>query len=200
LPERESKISVARRKTAGKTTVICALKESEMALTHRELCQIAYKFLKRNGFKVCFHDRFIAVTSTGEQPDAMGFRNSASCLIEAKCSRADLLADRKKRFRKNPSLGMGDWRFFISEPGIISVEDLPPGWGLLHVVNGRVRKVHGWPKGNCCWGNPDDKPFTGNKQVECDYMLSALRRMELRGHLNEIYDGVIVNKKEGYAA
>lgn len=86
-----------------------------MALTHRELCQIAYKFLKRNGFKVCFHDRFIAVTSTGEQPDAMGFRNSASCLIEAKCSRADLLADRKKRFRKNPSLGMGDWRFFISE-------------------------------------------------------------------------------------
>ena len=27
-----------------------------MALTHRELCQIAYKFLKRNGFKVCFHD------------------------------------------------------------------------------------------------------------------------------------------------
>ena len=152
-----------------------------MALTHHELCQIAYKFLKRNGFKVCFHDRFIAVTSTGEQPDAMGFRNSASCLIEAKCSRADLLADRKKRFRKNPSLGMGDWRFFISEPGIISIEDLPPGWGLLHVVNGRVRKVHGWPRGNCCWGNPDDKPFTGNKQVECDYMLSALRRMELRG-------------------
>ena len=45
-----------------------------------------------------------------------------------------------------------------------------------------------------------DKPFTGNKQVECDYMLSALRRMELRGHLNEIYDGVIVNKKEGNAA
>lgn len=167
-----------------------------MALTHHELCQIAYKFLKRNGFKVCFHDRFVAVTSTGEQPDAMGFRNSASCLIEAKCSRADLLADRKKRFRKNPSLGMGDWRFFISEPGIISIEDLPPGWGLLHVVNGRVRKVHGWPKGNCCWGNPDDKPFTGNKQVECDYMLSALRRMELRGHLNEIYDGVIVNKKK----
>ncbi|MFZ6207198.1 hypothetical protein ACO0KN_28150, partial [Escherichia coli] len=31
-----------------------------MALTHHELCQIAYKFLKRNGVKVCFHDRFIA--------------------------------------------------------------------------------------------------------------------------------------------
>ncbi|MCL1446451.1 hypothetical protein M3J55_29380, partial [Klebsiella quasipneumoniae] len=78
--------------------------------------------------------------------------------------------------------------------------DLPAGWGLLHVVNGKVRKVHGWPAGNCCWGSPEDKPFTGNKQVECDYMLSALRRMELRGHLNEIYDGVIVNKPEGSAA
>ncbi|TBQ33511.1 hypothetical protein EXU22_02750, partial [Klebsiella quasipneumoniae subsp. similipneumoniae] len=89
-----------------------------MTLTHDELCQIAYQFLKRNGFKVCFHDRFVAVTSTGEQPDAMGFRNFASCLIEAKCSRADLLADRKKRFRQRPELGMGDWRFFISEPGI----------------------------------------------------------------------------------
>lgn len=73
-----------------------------MALTHDELCQIAYQFLKRNGFKVCFHDRFVAVTSTGEQPDAMGFRNFASCLIEAKCSRADLLADRKKTLPTAP--------------------------------------------------------------------------------------------------
>ncbi len=168
---------------------------NEMALTHDELCQIAYSFLKRNGFKVCFHDRFIAVTTTGEQPDAIGFRNHASCLVEAKCSRADLLADRKKRFRMQPDLGMGDWRFFISEPGIISTDDLPDGWGLLHVVNGKVRKVHGWP-GNALWSCDEYKPFTGNKQVECDYMLSALRRMELRGHLKEIYDGVIINRQE----
>lgn len=67
-----------------------------MALTHDELCQIAYQFLKRNGFKVCFHDRFVVVTSTGEQPDAMGFRNFASCLIEAKCSRADMLQELQK--------------------------------------------------------------------------------------------------------
>ncbi|GAB8454829.1 hypothetical protein OkiPb00465_39920 [Escherichia coli] len=46
-----------------------------MALTHRELCQIAYKFLKRNGFKVCFHDRFIAVTeATSNQ-----YRRTARC-------------------------------------------------------------------------------------------------------------------------
>lgn len=51
----------------------------------------------------------------------------------------------------------------------------------------RVVKVSGWPT-NTGWIN--DKPFTGNKQAECDYMYSALRRMEIRGHLNEIYEGM----------
>lgn len=42
--------------------------------------------------------------------------------------------------------------------------------------------------------NRDSKPFQANKQAECDYMFSALRRMDLRGHLKEVYDGVIVNR------
>lgn len=109
-----------------------------MALTHDELCQIACRFLQNNGFKVAFHDRFVAAVATGEQPDAIGFRNLASCLIEVKCSRADFLADKKKSFRRMPNQGMGDWRFFMAEPGFIDVSDLPPGWGLLHVRNGRV--------------------------------------------------------------
>lgn len=164
-----------------------------MAMTHDELCQIACRFLQNNGFKVAFHDRFRAWTPYGEQADAIGFRNGASCLIEAKCSRSDLLADRKKPFRVEPEKGMGDWRFMISEPGIVNIEDLQHGWGLLHVVKGRVKKVHGWP-GNWEWVNRDSKPFQANKQAECDYMFSALRRMDLRGHLKEVYDGVIVNR------
>ena len=168
-------------------------------LTHDELCQIAWRFLQNNGFKVAFHDRFRAWTPYGEQADAIGFRNGASCLIEDKCSRSDLLADRKKPFRIEPEKGMGDWRFMISEPGIVNVEDLPSGWGLLHVIKGRVKKVHGWT-GNGLWVNRDSKPFQANKQAECDYMFSALRRMDLRGHLKEVYDGVIVNKTEGTAA
>lgn len=53
---------------------------------------------------------------------------------------------------------------------------------------------------NGLWVNRDSKPFQANKQAECDYMFSALRRMDLRGHLKEVYDGVIVNKPEGNAA
>lgn len=160
-----------------------------LALTHDQLCLIAEKFLRNNGFKVAFHDRFVAAVSTGEQPDAIGFRNLASCLIEAKCSRSDFLADKKKRFRINPELGMGDWRFFICEPGIISAADLPAGWGLLHVKGGRVYKAHGWP-GNALWCSTASKPFKANKQAECDFMYSALRRMVIRGHFSEIYERI----------
>ncbi|MDC6936252.1 hypothetical protein N6N95_24270, partial [Escherichia coli] len=80
--------------------------------THRELCELACRFLRNHGFKVVFSDRFHAWTSCGEHPDALGFRNGASCLIEVKCSRSDFLADRKKVFRAEPEKGMGDWRFY----------------------------------------------------------------------------------------
>lgn len=144
-------------------------------LTHRELCNYGWRFLRTNGFKTAFQEPFRAVTSWGEQPDVIGFRNGASCLLEAKCSRSDLLADHKKPFRLEPEKGMGDWRFYICEPGVINIADLPEGWGLLHVTNGRVRKVHGWP-GNISWVITDAKPFRANKQAECDVLLSALRR------------------------
>ncbi|SYD80434.1 Uncharacterised protein [Klebsiella pneumoniae] len=52
------------------------------------------------------------------------------------------------------------------------------------MVKGRVKKVHGWP-GNWEWVSRDSKPFQANKQAECDYMFSALRRMDLRGHLKK---------------
>ncbi|MCZ6953473.1 hypothetical protein EB564_0023765 [Escherichia coli] len=52
----------------------------------------------------------------------------------------------KKRFRKNPSLGMGDWRFFISEPGIISIEDLPPAGDYFTLLTEEYGKYMGGPR------------------------------------------------------
>lgn len=40
------------------------------------------------------------------------------------------------------------------------------------------------------WCNKSSKPFAANKQAECDYMYSALRRMQVRGHLDQVYDGL----------
>lgn len=155
-------------------------------ITHDKLCSMAETFLKRHGFGVVFHDKFRAVTNNGEQPDALGFRSGVSCLIECKTSRADFLADRKKRFRKDPTLGMGDWRFMLTPKDLIKVEELPEGWGLLETSGKRIVKVHGFPP-NTMWF---EKPFTGNKQAECDYLYSACRRMVIRGHFDEIYDGI----------
>lgn len=140
---------------------------------HDTLCMRAERFLRSNGFSVAFSDRFQAAVATGEKPDAIGFRNGASCLIEVKCSRSDFLADRKKHFRIEPDQGMGDWRFFMCAPGIIEISDLPAGWGLLHVSGHTVKKVHGWPP-NSHWLTC--KPFSANKQAECDFLYSALRR------------------------
>ena len=150
---------------------------------HDQLCMKAAKFLKNNGFAVSFDDRFEAATGSGEIPDAMGFRNGVSCLVEVKVSRSDFLKDKSKRFRINPELGMGDWRFYLCPPDLIRVEELPAGWGLLYAYPNQIKKVHGFPS-NTQWGN---KPFTAAKQTECDYLYSALRRVALAGHLDSIY-------------
>ncbi|MCX8596782.1 hypothetical protein J3U31_02710 [Gilliamella sp. B3486] len=153
-------------------------------LNHNELCLIADKFLKRNGFGVVFHDRYQACIGTGEKPDAIGFRNNVSLLIECKTSRSDFLADKKKTFRINPNLGMGDWRFYLCPPDLIKIDDLPIGWGLLYACGNRVRKIHGFPTNVTLI---TDKPFNSNKQAECDFLYGALRRMVIRGHFDDIY-------------
>lgn len=186
------------------------MSENNNKLTHNLLCLVAERFLEKNSFGVVFHDKFKAIISTGEQPDALGFRSGVSVLIECKTSRPDFLADKKKKFRVDPAMGMGDWRFFLTPKGLISVSELPEGWGLLEcslpsslkpteldegrlVTKVRVNKVHGWPM-NTEWVG--SKPFPGNKQVEADYMYSALRRMVIRGHFKEIYDGHPASKSE----
>lgn len=156
-------------------------------ITHSALCLLAESFLGRQSFGVVFHDKFKAVTQTGEQPDTLGFRNGVSVLIECKTSRTDFLADRKKKFRIDPNLGLGDWRFFLAPKGLILCEELPAGWGLLETCGKKVYKTSGWPS-SCDWIS--GKPFVGNKQGECDYMYSALRRMVIRGHFKEVYEGI----------
>ncbi|GBQ90079.1 hypothetical protein GCM10007866_16160 [Gluconobacter albidus] len=72
----------------------------------------------------------------GESPDAIGYRvsdmiNGGSTIVECKVSRSDFLADRKKPHRQTG--GMGKWRYFMCPEGLISPDELPDKWGLLHV-------------------------------------------------------------------
>ena len=123
-------------------------------ITHNDLCIKAGNWLKRGisceKLYDSFNERFFKpafgvvmieqVNSSSEIPDAIGVVSCGSCLIECKATRSDFLSDKNKIFRKKPFSGVGDWRYYLSPPDIISVEDLPDGWGLLHLV-GRSIKV-----------------------------------------------------------
>lgn len=159
------------------------LPASAMPLTHSELCKIAAIFLRREGFKVVFDERMRTDTQYGERPDAIGFRKGVSCLIEVKCTRRDFLSDKKKKFRIAPEKGMGDWRFYLSYPGVIEPSDLPEGWGLLHVAGGKIVKVCGWKDG-VMWLRSEKKPFKANKLAESQLKDAALIRVDIRGHLD----------------
>lgn len=152
--------------------------------THDDLVIRAERWLRSIGCGVTFRE-LVANVSSGEIPDAIGWKYGVSILIECKISRADFLSDKKKRFRQFPEHGMGDWRFFFCPEGIIQPDDLPAGWGLLHATPKTVLRVHGAPKGNAGWGSA---PFQGHKRYETMLMASALRRLHLRGHLETIYD------------
>jgi len=108
-------------------------------------------------------------------------------MVEAKASRADFLADRKKGFRSETELGMGNWRYYICPEGMIEPSELPDNWGLLYLSGTKVIEVCGVPN-NCLWHT--NKPFGGNKNAESILLVAALRK--LFHHQHEIY-----KKKDG---
>jgi hypothetical protein len=84
--------------------------------------------------------------SGSEQPDAIGWfnRGYSSFIIECKVSHKDFQADRRKRFRNRfrregaQRTGLGQYRYFMAPRGLIAVDELPDGWGLLEVKGPRV--------------------------------------------------------------
>lgn len=153
-------------------------------MTHDELVVRAERWLLSIGCGVTFTE---LATSASEIPDAIGWKGPVSILVEAKTSRGDFYADQRKAFRRFPDMGVGCWRFYICEPGLIRKEDLPTGWGLLYADGGAVRRVHGIPAGNAYWG---PAPFQPSREKEIIMLLSALRRLKLRGYLPSIYEGL----------
>lgn len=152
-------------------------------MTHTELVEIAYKWaMKRCGF--VFKE---LVTINQEQPDMIGFVQDYTFLIECKVSRADFFADSKKPFRKYRETGMGDFRFFCCPKGLIKIEELPRWWGLVEVNEKGTARVKHNPFGK---GSIYSKwlRLEKNDLAERRMMYSALRWLELRGRIEEIYN------------
>lgn len=112
--------------------------------------------------------------STDEIPDALGFTNLHSVLVECKISRSDFLADAKKVFRREPNRGMGNFRFYLCPAGLIKAEEVPAPWGLVYAYPSRARQVK---KAIFCESNP---------KHERAILLAIARRAQAKGLMAEI--------------
>jgi len=106
-------------------------------MTHRELCKAGASFMKRYGIAKWEKPTYVVceLERCGESPDVFGFGGARTQLIEVKTSRADFLADKKKLWRINPEMGLGELRSFLCMEGLILEGELPLNWGLLYCDN-----------------------------------------------------------------
>ena len=113
-------------------------------------------------------------------PDAIGWKKAChSVLVECKVTRADFLVDRAKSWRRQPEIGVGCERYYLAPRGMIEIEELPAGWGLLEICGREIETVKRSAK--------NLRSATGF-EYEMNLLLASLRRVELRIEPQSITD------------
>lgn len=107
--------------------------------THAELVERAVRWLKNScNCLVVLSEQGGGLTY--EKPDAIGWKDGASILVECKVSIADLRADFSKPSRKYPDLGIGSKKYYMVGRELEAAAtrvmkearmDEWTGWGLL---------------------------------------------------------------------
>ena len=156
--------------------------------SHKELTLRAEQWLKTIGCNVVFRDDFRPYTSNGEQPDAIGWKGNICIVIECKTSMSDFYSDKRKSFRKIPEKGMGVYRFYMCPDNLIKVHNIPDGWGLLYAKPKIIKRVFNVPKKFIEHLAPFYKKNCSKS--ESDMLLSAVRRMQIRGAFDLIYESI----------
>lgn len=100
---------------------------------HREIAIKATKFIMRLHSCNLGAFEFTGGWNGGEYVDGVAINSDAVYVIEAKVSRADFLADRKKPHRADPAYGLGQYRYYACPEGMIKPEELPERWGLIYI-------------------------------------------------------------------
>lgn len=153
------------------------------SLEHDQLVCLGSTWLKKQGFAVIATE--ITASGSREQPDVIGFRSQCSAIIEAKVSRADFLADRRKPERAAEGKGLGVYRFYLCPERVIEPEDLPPKWGLLHARGRTVIEISRplgniWPAPGAQVGNWPDYQHDPCMHKERAVLFSIARRLASR--------------------
>jgi hypothetical protein len=146
-------------------------------MTHARLVSMAVQWLRRYRCGVVLSEQACV---SGEMPDAVGWKRAChSVLVESKVSRADFLADRDKPFRQRPEQGVGCERYYLAPKGLIKIDELPLGWGLLEVCGREIDRVKASAK--------NLRSAIGFEN-EMNLLLASLRRVELRIEPESITD------------
>lgn len=117
-------------------------------MNHAQLVEIGRRFLMRK--------HALVITEIGtidEEPDALGWSDGLSTLIEAKATVNDFYSDSRKSFRRNAESGVGNFRYYLTPKGLVkNPEKLRDGWGLLETTGVRInciKKSKFFDKINC---------------------------------------------------
>lgn len=146
-------------------------------MTHAKLVEMAVSWLRRYRCGVVLSEQACV---SGEMPDAIGWKKRChSVLVECKASRPDFLADRAKPWRQKQESGVGAERYYLAPAGMISLLELPAGWGLIQ-ARGRETEVVKRSAKNL----RSDAGF----ENEMNLLLSSLRRVEVRIEPQSITD------------
>lgn len=138
-------------------------------MTHEQLVEAAIAWLRAYRCGIVLSEQ---VCISGEMPDAIGWKRAChSVVIECKISRADFLADREKPFRKDPKRALGCERFYLVPAGLVRLQELPTGWGLLEYRNRRVSMSRASAK---------DLRTASGFRYEMNLLLASLQRVEVR--------------------
>lgn len=138
-------------------------------MTHAELVEKGRAWLA----KKCPVVLSELVSAAGETPDVIGFEGRVvesgygSHLIECKTSRTDFRADANKYWRLYPENGMGDYRYYLTVQGLLSMGELPDKWGLLEITKGGRIKIVVVPMRQ-----------EANKRREIALLVSTMRRIK----------------------
>ena len=146
-------------------------------MTHARLVSMAVQWLRRYRCGVVLSEQ---VCLSGEMPDAIGWKKAChSVLVESKVSRGDFFADREKPFRQTPELGVGCERYYLTPRGLLRIEELPSGWGLLEVCGREIELVKASAK---------NLRSVAGFENEMNLLLASLRRVEIRIEPESITD------------
>lgn len=144
------------------------------------LIHLSAAWAKKQGFPIVATN--LCAIGSREKVDLVAFRTSCSLMIEAKASRADFFADRKKPERRTG--GVGTYRFYVTPPNLVQPAELPAGWGLLYADGKKAIEIikprgNHWPGLNNSFADPEWQCFQHqvDNEAERAMLFSIARRL-----------------------